>query len=729
MHTSPATHDLVLVGAGHTNMHVVRMFRMHPIPGVRLTLISSFGDATYSGMLPGTLAGLYTPDDMTIDLYRAVEPSGMRLIVARAVGLDSSARRVHLEGRPPVRFDVCSVGIGSVPARRDLWEGRQDVLSIKPMPTFLGRLESALERVAARDSLRLAVVGGGAAGTEVAFCVERYLVARGLNPTVTLVDGGSEILSGYLPRTRRLAMAECQRRGIELLTNARVTSIGDDELICDDGRTHAADLIIWAAAAAPPPVLSDFDLPKAEDGFLAVRPTLQTTSGAPVFVVGDTASFSEMKVARAGVYAVREGPVLWENIGRLLKQQPLREYRPQSGFLSLLATGDGRAIGQYKGLAVHGRWVWKLKDRIDRRFMQMHQMYGPVMLPTPAPATAAPLMKCRGCGGKVGAGVLAAALQRLDVGDSTHAGLGEPDDAAILDISHGPANVVSVDFFQAFLSDPWLVGRVAALNSLSDIWAMGADPVGALAMVSLPEAAPGLQTDLLYQLLAGGQFELSRAGASLLGGHTIEAQDLTIGYTMLGRFSDGASPFRKGDLQPGQLLVLTKPLGTGTLLAALGDGACRAKWMRSLLPQMLVSNQAASKIARDFSVSAATDVTGFGFAGHLLEMLNAGDVGAELFADRIPLYEGFAELTEAGVRSTLYPANREAALASGLRLERTESVVTHALFDPQTSGGLLIAISEEQADAMVAALQSAGCSYASVVARVTAGGGEFRFRC
>ncbi|MFK7819351.1 MAG: selenide, water dikinase SelD [Planctomycetaceae bacterium] len=723
MQTQPATHDVVLVGAGHTNMHIVRMFKMKPIPGVRVTLISPTGSAPYSGMLPGTLAGIYTPEDMQVDLYRAVEPTGMQLIVAPATGLDPKARRVFLEGRPPVRFDVCSIGIGSVPAMRGLWAENENVLSIKPMVSFLDRLNTRLDALQKTQPLHVAIVGGGAAGTEIAFCLEAYLKSRGTTSQVSLIDGGAKILKSSIDRTRDLAMAEFQRRGIDVVTQHRVKDYVDGQLHFEDGSTRRADLVIWTAAAAPPAVLDSFDLPKTDDGFLAVNKTLQSTSNAPVFVVGDTASFVDQSVPKAGVYAVREGPFLWENIQRFLNNKPLQNYEPQTDFMSLLATGDGRAIGQYKGRAAIGKWVWKIKNHIDRKFMRMHQNYEPMMAAPPS-TDEVPAMKCRGCGGKVGAGVLSAALEKINVNNSEHVGLAEPDDAAILDLTNGPANVVSVDFFQAFLSDPYIVGRVAALNALSDIWAMGADAVGALAMVTLPEASPGLQTETLHQLLAGGVHELNLAGAELLGGHTIESQDMTIGYTTLGRFADGVNPFRKNGVKPGDLLVLSKPLGTGTVLAALGDGKCHSRWMDSMLPHMLVSNQAASEVARDFGIVAATDVTGFGLAGHMLEMLGPSGCSTKLNGAAIPLFDGFAQLTAEGIRSTLYPSNRESAEFNGADVSNNDSAAAHALFDPQTSGGLLVAVTPARADELIAALRDRDCPMAAIIGEAVPANGK-----
>ncbi|HUG93104.1 MAG TPA: selenide, water dikinase SelD, partial [Planctomycetaceae bacterium] len=751
-------------GAGHTNMHIARMWRMDPLPGVRLTLVSPWSRATYSGMLPGTLAGLYRPDDMEIDLWRFAASCDVRLIVAEAAGLDAARRRVLFEDRPPLRFDVASIGIGSVPAGGEIRRHPQ-VLSIKPMATFLTRLDEQIARVLHRSrtrpqgsggssavtprdgsgarldeddggrlthavsaavleaeppqgspadahpTLRVAVVGGGAAGTEIAFCLDRLLHARSIASQIQLVESGPQILAGYADKTRRLALREFNRRGIDVTTGQTAAEFDHGRVGFESGESLAADLVIWAAGAAPPPELDGFDLPRAEDGFLAVRPTLQSTGHDRVFVVGDTATFVDRRVPKAGVYAVREGPVLWENLRRVFRDEPLEEYDPQKGFLSLLSTGDGRAIAQYRGFAFHNRLMWRWKDYIDRKFMRMYQDYRPMMA---ADATrrprhsggegpsAAPAMRCKGCGGKVGANVLSAALGRLEIPPSPYAlqGLDRPDDAAVLNPAAGAAEVLSVDFFQAFLDDPYLVGRVAALNALSDLWAMGSEPLGAMAMVTLPEGEPRQQTELLYQLLAGGLRELLAAGATLLGGHTTEGSDLTIGYTVVGRLN-GRRPTAKGGLTPGDRLVLTKPLGTGTLLAAHMQSRCRAPWMDAMLSSMLESNAAAAGVARECGATAVTDVTGFGLAGHLLEMLDASGVSARISLDALPLLPGFAELAGEGVESTLAPANREIEsrmdAAPGVRRDPRFA----ALFDPQTSGGLLFGLAAEAAESQL----------------------------
>ncbi|MFN0054949.1 MAG: selenide, water dikinase SelD, partial [Planctomycetales bacterium] len=259
----------------------------------------------------------------------------------------------------------------------------------------------------------------------------------------------------------------------------------------------------------------------------------------------------------------------------------------------------------------------------------------------------------------------------------------------------------------------YLVGRVAALNALSDLWAMGSQPLGALALVTLPEGEPSPQTELLYQVLAGGVRELTAAGAQLWGGHTTQGAELTIGYSVAGRLDD-APPFTKGNLQPGDRLILTKPLGTGTLLAANRLGRCQGRWMEGMLSRMLQGNGEAARLAREFAVTAATDVTGFGLAGHLLEMLDASRMSASLALGAIPLLEGFASLCQE-FPSSLAAANR----GSETRLKVATSSLCdeppfQALFDPQTSGGLLIAAAADRATALRDALAAQGLSSAII---------------
>lgn len=700
MNSTLPKRDLVLVGAGHTNSHVLRMWRMKPLPDVRLTCVSPFSRATYSGMLPGVLAGLYPPERMTIDLVRLCAASGIRFVNARATGLDLARRELLVEDRPPIPFDVLSIGIGSVPRDEPLRSSEQGadraLVVIKPMQTFLARLDRRLEALrerAEKRPLRIAVVGAGAGGVEITFCLPNRVREKVTDRfELTLIDRNDDVLPGGETKTARLARRELQARGVTLLLGHGVRQLLDGRLTLEDGRELEFDLILWATSARGPASLESFGLPTDDDGFLLTRPTLQTVADAPVFAVGDAGTIREYPTPKAGVYAVRQGPVLWENAQRMLRGEALIEYVPQSGFLSLMATGDRRAILSYKGFSAHASWCWRLKDYIDSRFMDKHQDYRPMSMTVP-PADPAAAMRCAGCGGKVGGSILSRVLDRLDVPQTENVivGLDAPDDAAVVQIPGGRPVVATVDFFAAFLDDPYLVGRVAALNAASDLFAVGSRPLAAMALATLPVGPPRQQEQLLYELLAGSLREFRSMGAALVGGHTIEGPQTALGFSMLADPGD-APPRLKGGLRAGDQLVLTKPLGAGVLLAAHMQARCRAEWMDALLPVLLASNQAAAALADEFDIQGMTDITGFGLAGHTLEMLDASNVAAKLHLDRVPLLPGAAELASEGLESTLAPANRTAEEDIAVAEAQRRTAVYQLLFDPQTSGGLLLGV-------------------------------------
>jgi selenide,water dikinase len=381
MAISPPDREVVLWGIGHTNADVVRRWRLAPLPGSRLTCVSSGPISTYSGLLPGVLAGQYPREMMQIDLVRLCAAAGARLIQGDVTGLELKRRQLLFDEGPPLPFDVLSIGIGSVPSAEGVDGLDENVLSVKPMTSFLDRLSERLLGTgpgAGGRALRLVVVGGGAGGVEIAFCLPPF-VRRTLGDTPlerSLVHAGVHLAAGSLAATNELVRTRLEAGGVRLILGRPVTRADRGRITLADGETVEADLIIWATGAAAPPILRGLGLPVDEQGFLLIRPTLQTLADAPIFVVGDSGTIGKSPTPKAGVYAVRQGPIVWENIARLLDGRPPRPYRPQRDFLKLINTGDGRAIGEYLGLTFEGRWCWRFKDWIDRRFMDQFSHAG-----------------------------------------------------------------------------------------------------------------------------------------------------------------------------------------------------------------------------------------------------------------------------------------------------------------------------------------------------------------
>ncbi len=367
---------VVLLGVGHTNAHVVRMWGMQPIPDTDLTCITDFPTATYSGMLPAALAGQILQSDMEIDLVRLCGSVGARLITDRVTGLNQTNQQVEFEGRPAVPFDVLSIGVGSVPTTKEVAISGSSLVTIKPMQTFLTRLRAAVKmrRPTNGRSMRVIIVGSGVAGVEIAFCLPAFLKSLGFhNFELQIVSRSESVLPEMGAGGSRLISSELHRRGHVVTLGQSVKTVSEGQVELGDGNCVAADIVLWATGASAPPLLSQLDLPLDDRGFIATDHTLRSLSGQPIFAVGDSGTIGKERLPKAGVYAVRQGPILWDNINRSLCDQPLSHYTPQRSFLKLINLGDGRAIGAWRGISFSGRWVMRWKHHIDATFVTKYK--------------------------------------------------------------------------------------------------------------------------------------------------------------------------------------------------------------------------------------------------------------------------------------------------------------------------------------------------------------------
>jgi len=721
-------HDVVLVGGGHANIQVLRAWAMRPEPGVRLTVVLDRSVAVYSGMVPGFVAGQYRHRDLEIDVRPLALRAGARCVNAAAVGFDPAERAILLDGRPPLRYDTAVFDVGSTVAGLDTPGVRAHAIPTRPIGKFVAMVDGLIARARERGRCRLVVVGAGAGGVELAFTFQARLAREGVrDASVTLLEAGPRVLPGYSTGTARRVEDNARRCGIAIHLGAKVASVSAQEVRLASGDVIACDAVAWVTGAASLDLFKGAGVATDPKGFLRVRRTLQLVGHDDVFAVGDCASLEGAPdLPKAGVYAVREGPVLVANLRARLMGHPLEAYYPQRDFLSLLNLGDGRAIGSKWGASFEGAWVFGLKDWIDRRFMRRFQVLAEdgALAPEFArmPIMGNPDMVCGGCAAKVGESTLTRALERLGAASdpSVVLGLGVPDDAAAVATERGEVIVSSVDGFRAFTDDPYLVGRVAAVNAVSDLWAKGATPRWALASVEMPEADPARAEEQLFQVMAGARAALDPEGITLVGGHTTTGAELHVGFAILGTAPSPDALLRKGGVSPGERLILTKPLGTGVLFYADMRGWARGEWMLAAEASMIRTNAAAGRVAREQRANACTDISGFGLAGHLGEMLRASKCAAVVDLNALPLLPGAGELLARGHRSTFHPENAKARRA----LRVTEAAQGHPaldiLFDPQTSGGLLFAVPTERADAALAALRAAGDLRAAVIGEVTA---------
>lgn len=349
-------------------MIVLEAFARRPEPGLRLTLVAKDRFSPYSGMLPGHLAGLYGREEMHIDLERLARRCGAALIEGEASRIEPDARQVCLGSGEVLAYDVLSIDIGIVPDLTGIEGADEHALAVKPIGDLLPKWDRLLaDAERGQGPRRLAIVGGGIAGICLAFAAASRL--RHTGASITLIGAGPspEINAGM---ARRVGHA-LKRHGIALLSGEPVVAIHRHGVTLANGDSVAADAVLVSTHAAPPRVLHEAALEKDGRGFLAIGPTLQVLGWGNVFAAGDCATMEAHPRPKAGVFAVRQGPVLARNLRRALRGEPLEAYVPQRDHLILIGTGDGSAIGgRGRWLSFEGRWAWRLKDWLDRRFMR-----------------------------------------------------------------------------------------------------------------------------------------------------------------------------------------------------------------------------------------------------------------------------------------------------------------------------------------------------------------------
>ncbi len=700
----PAVRDVVLVGGGHSHIQVLKAFGMKPEPGVRLTLISERRDSPYSGMLPGHIAGHYSRDEIHINLDALCAFAGARLVQARVRGICPDDRYLELEERPKVRYDVLSLNSGAVPV-----SPHAESITVKPISDFLPKWQALETSVAAGD--QVVVVGAGAGGVELAMAIR----AR-LGPDVQLALVGQQILPGHNGKARRLVERQLGNTNIRFIP----ALVGCDEqggVELPGIGTVASDRVLWVTNVRAPDWLGSSGLSVDEAGFVRVDTKLESTSHPGIFASGDVASLEGQQRPKSGVFAVRAGPVLAENLRRSATGKPLRTFRAQRRHLALIGSSDGRAIASRGNWALQNRLMWLWKEHIDRKFMkkfsELPKMDDPgTELPDVLRAELPDdLMRCGGCGAKLAANPLRRVLTRLPPQQANHVRLGIGDDAA--EITNGGAStLLTIDGFRSMVNDPYLFGRIAAHHSLNDIFAMGAIPEAALAFVTVPFMQEALMEEELFQLLSGAVCVLNNHGVQLVGGHSAEGAELSVGLTVTGRA--GTRVLEKSGAVAGDHLILTKPIGTGAVLAGAMRGEAQPSSMDAVQQGMDSSNEPAVRVLCESRVHALTDVTGFGLCGHLSEMLRASGVGAEIRLSQVPFYPGARDMvmhSPSSLQSANMLAVEDYELGRGLRFDSAEVAL---MADPQTSGGLLAAVPGESADECLDKLLQLGFSAADI---------------
>jgi selenide,water dikinase len=358
---------LLLVGGGHSHIEVVRRFGMARPAGCTVVLVSPGPHAAYSGMLPGLIAGHYRFEDCHIDLEQLCRKAGVAFTLDEIVALDlARARARGRHGDYP--FDLASLDVGSIPGMASVPGAAEHAVPARPASGLL----AAWQRMLAAPR-PIAIVGAGAGGVELALAMHHRIEREGATPDISIVTDTPEVLPSHPPAARRALARILGERGIAVHASSRAVRVERGTLHFDNGRRLAADHVVWATTAAAPAWLAESGLAVDDDGFVAVDETLRSITHACVFAAGDCAAIVGHPRPKSGVHAVRQGPRLAENLARALRGKALLRHKPQRHALALISTGGRHAVAAWNGIAFGGGWVWRWKDRIDRRFVATYR--------------------------------------------------------------------------------------------------------------------------------------------------------------------------------------------------------------------------------------------------------------------------------------------------------------------------------------------------------------------
>lgn len=359
---------VILLGGGHAHLHVLRALAAQPLPGAELMLVSPFPGLLYSGMVPGLVAGHYTPPQCLIPLAPLAVQARAFFVEQAATQIDAAARTVTLSDGRRAEYDLLSIDVGSTTPRDTIPGAREHGLFVRPIEHFV-QLLPTLSELAATRPLDLVVIGGGAGGVELAMAFAH----RFADPSarVVLVTGGEAPLQGYAPSVMAAAVTALRRMQITVLQESCV-AVDAGQVHLANGARVACDAPVIAIGGRAPGWLADSGLALDEAGFIRTSATLQSLSHPEVLAAGDVAVRDDGPHPRSGVHAVRAGPPLVATLRALVGGVEAPGYRPPERTLNLISCGERRAIMAWGAWSAQGRWAWWWKDRIDRGFVARH---------------------------------------------------------------------------------------------------------------------------------------------------------------------------------------------------------------------------------------------------------------------------------------------------------------------------------------------------------------------
>ena len=659
---------------------------MNEYKGLNVILISEGYEAIYSGMTPGYIKKFYSLEDISIDLQRLCFNAGATFIKDKVINLDNKNQIIQLRENPSISFDVLSINSGSISNHQNIKIGeRSNIISVKPINSFVSKLSLIDDKIEKSSKRKISIIGGGVAAFELSFALyKRY------NGNVSL-----DIISDQLLTEKNLNKSSiktlkkiAKNLNINFISK-KVIAINGSEISLENNEKIQSELILLSTGASLPDWLAESNL-KISQNFITVNQHLQSLNHKNIFVTGDAATIKNYKRPKSGVMAVRQGEVLKENLFLFLLKKPLKKFKPQNNWLYLIGTHKNSAVLNYFNFSFSGNWCWQLKKIIDLNFMRKFsfseqndmnkKIYNLNNFKDDTPK-----MYCQGCGSKVSKNTLINFLSNQnnnkELSDSTEIKF---EQSAVLQ---------TIDHIKLFKSiNPYDFGIISYLHSQNDILCAGGSVHSLSVSIGVPFSENLVESFYLEYFMRGIQIEASKDDAYLAAGHSYQTEEPAVTITMNGSIKQKSKKYLANE---GNLIYLSKPLGTGYLLAAYFQNSqlLSISDFEKLLKYLKTSNDSAAKSGFSYGSQLMTDISGFGLASHLGDICQSSNLSAQINLKNEILINKKLEILK-NYESSGYKNNYLSSFDS-IDIKEKHPLIK-IIFDPQTNGPLLMAIDKEK---------------------------------
>ena len=675
--------DLILLGAGHSNIEVLRYFGKNPLNGIRITLINNSYTSTYSGMIPGYIQGTYDWDNINIDLVKLCGNYNHRLIISDVYKIDVKKKIVYLKGRPEINYDYLSINLGIKSDDSKIIGASEHCLKLKPISLIKDSINKLLNYNKSDKNNNIVIIGAGAAGVEVSLAIRERLRQFNINSKITLLSKNSSVLNGFNNNGKIIAKNTLIKNNIQIKTNSEVIKVTKNYVFVKSGEKIFCKLPILATSGAPLELLKRSNLPLNRDGSIKIENNLLVSGISDVFATGDISSIKSFNVPKAGVFAVKQGKVLARNIKLLISNKLLIKYNPQKTYLSLIGLPHKKALAIKSFFSLEGKLLWKIKKLIDKRFIQTYSYNKSVNSKNNNLNFVEPFlnsMQCKGCANKIPHNVLKEVFQ-----ENINNGAFDADKVPKINNLYQTTDIIS-----SIISDPFELGKIAAKHALNDIYAVNANPLSAQMIVSLPPALSKINKRDLFQLKSGADVIMKKSLCKINGGHSYSNNDdqIYLGFSIIGK----KNKYIKVRKIKYAKLYLTGKIGSALVLSAIEKKVINGFYAEEVINQMRSSNFETFKIFNKFNLEYVTDISGFGLAIHANNLLlrHSSLKGFEISLNKIPLYKGARLALHENIKSSLNDANRSSIINSlNIEYNKINKKILNCIFDPQTGGGFL----------------------------------------